>query len=167
MAFKVGNDGKFYFLEFTPRAGINAVFGLVDLLDEDLGEFLVALEAGRAKEMDLRKEFNFTLTISVYPYPYEIPSVYLPGVEVQVPDMPKGAHWWPFGVEQHEGRYTTAEGYPLAGYISVCDKDAARAINRAMVLAEEIQVTGKQYRNDGLTLMEPLKLLRSKGIRNV
>ena len=167
MAFKLGKDGRFYFLEFTPRAGINAVFGLVDLLDQDLGEWLAEVEAGTAREMHLRKLYSFILTISVYPYPYEIPSVYLPGCEVHVPSLPSWANWWPFGVEEKGGKLITAPGYPIVGYISVCDKDAGRAVDRTMVIAEQIEVSGKQYRNDGRSLLEPLKRLKVMGVGNV
>ena len=166
MAFKVGNDHKFYFLEFTPRAGINAVFGLFDLLDENLGKFLASVEAGTARQMRLRPGFAFILTLSVYPYPYEIPSVYLPGVSVNVPSLPRGMEWWNAGVAKVDGKLVTAEGYPLPGYLSTTDSNAGRAINRTMAMAEAVEVTGKQFRNDGLKLLEPLKLLQSMGIRN-
>jgi len=166
MAFKMGKDGKFYFLEFTPRAGINAVFGLVDLFEGNLGEWFAGVAEGTEREMPLRKAFSYILSVSVYPYPYEIPAVYLPGVEVRVPSLPSGANWWPFGVEEgKDGKIVTAPGYPLVGYLSVCDRSAGKAVDRAKVIAQEIEVTGKQYRDDGESLLEPLKRLQSLGVK--
>jgi phosphoribosylamine-glycine ligase len=135
------------------------------LVVEDFGSFLVDLEAGKAREMQLREAYAFVLTLSVYPYPYEIPSVYLPGVPVEVPSLPSGANWWSAGVERVDGKVVTASGYPLVGYVSVWDDVASRAINRAYVVADEVEVSGKQFRNDGANLLEDLKRLQAMGIR--
>lgn len=163
MAFKVGKDHKFYFLEFTPRAGINAIFGLVDLIDEDFGKFLVAVESGRATQMVLRPEYAFNLTVSVYPYPYEIPSVYTPGMEVKW-DKLKG-NFWPLSVRKTQSGFVTAAGYPLVGYTSATDPVAGRAIRKSQAIAEGISVSGKQFRIDSDEVLEKVKLFHSMGIR--
>ncbi len=163
MAFKIGKDHKCYFLEFTPRAGINAVFGLFDLLDEDLGKLLVAIENGSATTMALRPEYAFLLTVSVYPYPYEIPAVYVPGMEVQVDELKGRFHF--AGVEKHNGKMFTAPGYPLVGYASAWDSVPGRAVRKATAIAEAVSVSGKQYRTDTEEPLKQLALFHSMGIR--
>jgi|SRR5713226_1589415 len=164
MAFKLGKDNKFYFLEFTPRLGINAGFGIIDLLDEDLGKFLYSLATGRATEMHMKPLYDYLITISVPPYPYEIPKIQLPGVEISYTES-KNTHLWLWNVETRKGKLVTSSGYPVVGHASGWGETAVKAANRAVALADEVEVSSKQYRNDVEHLIEGAKRFHSMGVK--
>lgn len=166
MAFKVGQDYELYFLEFTPRLGINAGFGLFDLMDGDLGEWLEKVALGDSRTMPLRNEYDALITLSTYPYPYEIPSIYLPGCEVSFEDVDwTNGNFWPAFVALEGNKYVTSEGYPLIGYTSVRHQSAWMAIELTLQMANKIKVSGKQYRNDMSSMMESLMIANYLGMK--
>lgn len=67
------NTQKANFLEFTPRMGYNAIYGLCALLRIPISEFLMELAFGNIGEMPVDKEaFSYTMRVSVPPYPLGI-----------------------------------------------------------------------------------------------
>lgn len=165
MAFKVSDEYDLYFLEFTPRLGINAGFGLFDLVEGNLGEWLEKVALGDARTMPLLNEFDALVTISTYPYPYEIPSIYLPGCEVNFEDVEwTKRNFWPAFVELREDQqYVTSPGYPLVGYTSAQHPSPWMAIENTLEMAKQIKVSGKQYRNDMMKMLESLTIAEYLG----
>lgn len=62
--------GKFYGLEWTPRFGYSAIYALLRLMKEPLGEFLYRIAKGDNDPISLRDGFGYSLRVSIPPYPY-------------------------------------------------------------------------------------------------
>lgn len=57
------------FLEFTPRFGYDAIFGLMEILKSDLGEMFYEVAYGREVVPVVMKEFAGAVRVHVPPYP--------------------------------------------------------------------------------------------------
>lgn len=57
------------FLEFTPRFGYDALFGLMEILDSDLGELFYETAYGRQINAKIENGFSGAVRVHVPPYP--------------------------------------------------------------------------------------------------
>lgn len=62
-------NGRFYGLEFSPRLGYSAIYALLALIDEPLGELLYRVAAGDETPIEYKKGFGYALRVAVPPYP--------------------------------------------------------------------------------------------------
>jgi phosphoribosylamine-glycine ligase len=161
MAFFLGKDDKPYFLEFTPRFGINAVYGLWHAMRGDLGKYLLDVTLGRAKEAPVAAdEFQFIQNISIPPYPYDIKKwqVYGQPVEFKTSDHYKV---WYFDVVKKDKDIVTLglDGLIAAVSATGSRKELQANIDGVKNYLKKTDITNKQYRVDGGDQIEGLKYL--------
>jgi len=66
--------GRFYGLGFEPRLGYSAIYALMRLLDEPLGDLLYRLTEGDVSPVQVQPGFGYSLRVSIPPYPVKAPS---------------------------------------------------------------------------------------------
>lgn len=65
----VDEQGKAWFLEFTPRFGYSAIYAMTELLNQDLAKVLHDCATEKLSKINMREEFGMALRVTVPPYP--------------------------------------------------------------------------------------------------
>jgi len=151
-------DGKAYFLEFTPRFGYSAVYGFLDLLEDDFGETLYHMAKGDAEEMNVSDDLSFVLTLSSPPYPLwhdKAKEVYKDLVGKKMLNVPDEA-FWPHDVyyDEENDCYCLSGFDGLAGFLSYAAPSIEEAKDAVYQMAGDIDLSDIQYRIDGTDRFE-------------
>ncbi len=158
------------FLEYTPRFGYDAIFGLMQILSSDLGELLFNIAKGLAWNGDVRSDFAGMVRLHIPPYP-EPPSdkdknrpVGLPIAGLRIQD--KVGSFYPvevFAEEGGDGLVTSGpDGYVLVvgGNGNSCES----AMNAAYDRADKVTIPCVRYRLDlAEKLQEVYQLIKLTG----
>lgn len=150
IALMLDRGGKPYFLEFTPRFGINAVFALVHILKSDLGEVLVRAARGEAPVMDLTdNEYAFALTVSIPPYPYEIDALQTPNISIDTsPISDDNVCLWGYDITAYDGAFYSAGLHGKLFDITTSSVSPSAAAYFAKEAAKSLDISNAQWRDD-------------------
>jgi phosphoribosylamine-glycine ligase len=140
------------FLEFTPRFGYDAIFGLMEILQSDLGELFYKMSVGEPWTGSIRSDYSGIVRLHIPPYP-EPPSeedkqrpVGLPIYGWLVED--KVGPFYPVEVMDEQDRVVTSgpDGYvALVGGFGATPK---QAMERAYKEADKVRIPLVRYRLD-------------------
>lgn len=134
------DDGKAYFLEFTPRFGYDSEPTATRLLENDYGEFLAALGSGILGESPfVTDEAAMALRLYLPPYPSEVDiprdksyfGVPLPGLDGLWAER-RSDRFMAYGVMKNGQDYALADPGGMVGLSSALGTDL-RAMNKACV----------------------------------
>lgn len=156
------------FLEFTPRFGYDALFGLMELLQSDLGELFYNCASGKEWKGAVGNDFSGAVRVHVPPYPeptaeddYNRP-VGLPMFGFPLND--KVRNFYPVEVMRKEGSLFTSGP---DGYIAVVAARGAtpeQAMEGAYKLVDKIRIPTMRYRMDlGSKLQEVFDTIKATG----
>jgi phosphoribosylamine---glycine ligase len=140
------------FLEYTPRFGYDAIFGLMQILDSDLGELFFNIAKGLDWTGNIRSDFAGMVRLHIPPYP-EPPSdkdkqrpVGLPIDGVKMQD--KVGPFYPVEVFTEEDALITAgpDGYVMV--VGGNGDTPEEAMNAAYRRADSVTIPCVRYRLD-------------------
>lgn len=151
-------DGKTYFLEWTPRLGIDSEPTASRLLTIDYGEFIARLcEASLAFAPFTTDKYAYSLRLSVPPYPYEPLKVDEQHSPVGLPLIGINGSLWgrrssdrfiAYSVMDDYG-YKCSDPFGLLG-VSSCTGTDLEEMNKACVrYARSLGIADLGYRTDG------------------
>lgn len=160
-------DGKAYFLEFTPRFGYSAIYGLAELFKDELGSVLHGVSTGAMTEMKLKDGFGVAIRISIPPYPlhstHEHHKVFMETAGRRVRKLPDG-HSWLLDVRLQEGALVTAGVDGVIAEITYSGVNLQSVSDKIYEMIKHIELPDMMYRVDGATrALEQLPKLRALG----
>lgn len=149
----VAEDGTAYFLEFTPRFGYSAIYALIELMPENLGDFLMEVAMGESQKVVMDKPYAMTLTLSVPPYPLDsghdwTKKAFAKTANKRVSGLPEG-YFFPYDLKREKDEYRTAGILGLVGYLSYPGNSLQEVNDIIYDQVKKIEIPDMQYRIDG------------------
>jgi hypothetical protein len=169
------DDGKPYFLEWTPRLGIDSEPTAQRLLQIEYGEFIARLcEATLPMAPFAIEEAAFAIRLSVPPYPYTPHKVDEKHSPIGVPLLDlKGSLWGEKRSERFvaydirlgdEGYYECGDPHGLIGIASCVGDDLETMNNACVKYARSLGIPDLGYRTDGeIALKKDISKVRRAG----
>lgn len=160
-------DGKAYFLEFTPRFGYSAIYAFAEILKEDLGKMLHRVASGGSGDVKLRDGFGVAVRIAIPPYPLDFSDenkkAFVKTAGRRVRKLPE-KHVWLGDVRMQEGNLVTAGTCGEVAEITYVGTDLQRTADKIYEMIKHIELPDMMYRTDGVKrAMEQLPKLRALG----
>lgn len=154
----VSEDGVVNFLEFTPRLGYSAIYGLIPILRDNLGDFLMEVAIGEAKKVEMEEQICTSLTVSIPPYPLDSGKEYNHKAYGQtenkrVVGVPEG-YFFPYDLKKEKDEYRTAGRLGLVGYLSYPAESLQGLKDTMYERIKELEIPDIQYRTDGVDRVE-------------
>jgi hypothetical protein len=168
------DDGKPYFLEWTPRYGIDSEPTAQRLLTCGYGEFIARMNEATLPMAPFRMdEAAYSIRLSVPPYPYEPTNMTptQPPVGLDLIGI-KGSLWGErprdrfvgYGLRAGENHYQCSDPFGLLGIASVTGTDLERMNESCVAYARGLQIPDLGYRTDGdVALAKDLAAVRRAG----
>lgn len=135
-------------LEATGRMGYDAVEALAELLDEPFGSFLFGVAKGSATPMALGGDYAIAVRLSVPPWPIQKPDETGPAEPILGLTPENLEHVFLTDVFKKDGKYWTANGDGVLLKATSRSPRISSAQQKVYATLEQINVSGKQYRND-------------------
>lgn len=172
----LGDDGKVYFLEWTPRLGIDAEPTAQRLLQIEYGEFISRLcDATLPVAPFSTDNCAYSIRLSVPPYPYEPNKVDeknspigLPCIEIQ-----PGKSLWgrnvrdrlvAYGLQNVDGEIQCADPFGLLGIASAIGTNLDTMNDACVKYAKDLRIPDLGYRTDGAKMIrKDLAAVRATG----
>jgi len=157
-------EGRLWFLEFTPRLGYSAIFSMLPILNSDLGQIFYECASGSIPEFNLSKDYGFAVTLSTTPYPYEMPKEHIINERLRLgPDLEPGDSFWPIDLSFKDDVWRTAGAHGLLGYATSSSPSPQDAVYTALHALEGTKGTNLQWRTDAGNPTDKIALLRKFG----
>jgi phosphoribosylamine--glycine ligase len=152
-------DGKTYFLEFTPRFGYDALFCLLTLIEGKLSDFF-----NNGFKADFKGGYASGERISIPPYPYAVKELledYAKGVAIKgmMSDYP---FFWMEDVMMNGNGLSCAGVDGILGVVTARGRDIGESVGLVYRRIDKIKICGyRQYRTDlGRRVERAIKILR-------
>jgi phosphoribosylamine-glycine ligase len=162
-------DGEPYALELTPRFGYSAIYALLELIEGDLGKFLLSIASGKP-EVKFKDGFGTAIRLSLPPYPYEakdeplMRKVYGPTKGIPIGIDFKQKFNLPLQVYSEDGKYFNAGLDNLVAEISGYGKTIEEASELAYKRAKDARIPDRQMRTDmAANAAKRMKMFQSVG----
>jgi hypothetical protein len=167
-------DGTPYFLEFTPRLGIDSEPTAQRLLQIEYGEFIARLcEATLPMAPFAIEEAAYSIRLSVPPYPYEphkMDEAHSPiglpllGIEGSLWGERRTDRFVGYSVREGDDGYECSDPFGLLGIASCVGDDLETMNNACVKYAKSLGVADLGYRTDGeIALKKDLAKVRRAG----
>jgi phosphoribosylamine--glycine ligase len=140
-------DGRPHMLEWTARFGYSAIYAMIEGLGMPLGEFLAALAAGEAPDLNPSSDWLGALRLTIPPYPHVEEAPECEGIPILGLD-PRDEHTWPLDV-MLEGEALACSGFDgIICEVSGAAMELDSLWQGLYARAREIQIPEVQYRTD-------------------
>lgn len=160
------------FLEFTPRFGYDAFFGLMEILNSDMGKLFYETADRRDIKANIDSRFAGAIRVHVPPYPEPSAEddkqrpVGLP-IHVGGSYSKNSRHYYPVEVMVKDNRIVTSgpDGYIMV--VADIGNSPEASMNAAYKLLEKVRIPTARWRTDlGTKLQEVYNTVRSSGWLN-
>jgi phosphoribosylamine---glycine ligase len=138
------------FLEFSPRFGYDAIFALMELFEQDFGEFLYAMATGQQWLKPLREIFAGDVRVTVPPFPAKEAgdeAIGLPVFGYDAREFDRHIHPIELTLDKDNKTVTCGpHGIPLS--VSGVGNTPREAQDAAYRVLDGIHIPNMRYRND-------------------
>jgi len=145
----VGQGGKkTYFLEWTPRLGYDAIYCLLSLLEDPIGQLIEYVAGGSKKPQLQTGQFGSSIRVSIPPYPYENPELLELAQGIQISGAAEDL--WLEDVKQERNLNMVCAGSDgVIGVAAASGRTIKESVNGAYAKAKAVQIGAyPQYRTD-------------------
>jgi len=163
----IDNRGKIWFRDFNRTLDFNAIYGVLGLLDMDMADYLWNMANGRLHAIPIRlNEYSYAVNLSVYPYPCQS-RLELQRTKLLPINFPEKyyADVWLLDVMRADDRIVCAGNTGHIATVTSCGKETYKLDNSVKAIVNDIDLLGKQYRNDSIYyIMSDYSKLKKRGI---